>query len=723
MTARIARSFSSPTVTFRLEADVVETRSTGGAGYGRWRIRYRLTMTKPSGSAFNGSGVQAGRGNGVEFGRVERNPFLPSGVTSWNESWDDWVNANSNGYWSGSSQTYPLQMHLVYGNIADVSSGSVALPRIAQLPGKPPRPTLKSRTTTSISFGISAPSSNGGSAIQTYDLQALTEDGSVARSWSSGASSQVASPLNPGTDYRIRYRAVNGRGDGPWSDELDASTLPSVPPGMTVTPNIAGTAAAVALTPPQGVSSVTSYRVERRPVGGSATVYNKTSSPITITGLAPGSIHEYRASAFIGSYQTPWTGWVTRTQPQPNTNPGDYFDGSTVDKPDTDYQWNGTVNNSTSRAVAKTPTGWRSFSDGSATSGGDGVVIRATGGRSGEFGARVTFFADTESAGFRAGTALETPGVQEVAEGGVYWGSIHVSPERAQLMAAEMIWLDAAFVPVGDSTVGNAVLVEADPESTTRLIVQGTAPLGAVYGAVGWVDVDGDGWSPWLGGESVMMDDAMLSIGTLYGWFSGDTADSASWGYSWLGAPNASVSMATALDPEDVDLLADPDCPPIPSPPQPPQIADNCIEEVGSWRRYWAIISEDQVSDWLAIVPTITVETSESAARQVRIRFYRNADSLAPEEAGNLVFESEQIISYIPPFARLTLDGVSRRVWATVGESDELPASHLLYGTGGGPATWPTLDCGSSYLISFDVPLDAPNGNLTVGVSLTTRMM
>src|SRR5690606_6238974 len=189
--------------------------------------------------------------------------------------------------------------------------------------------------------------------------------------------------------------AVNSVGEGPWSSDLSASTLPSVPPGMTVTPSITGTSATVALTPPQGVSSVTSYRVERRPIGGSATAYNSPTSPIVISGLTPGSTHEYRSSAFIGSYQTPWTEWVTRTQPQPNTNPGDYFDGSTPDKPDIDYLWNAAVNNSTSRAVAKAPLGWRTFSDGSAISGGDGVVIRATGGRSGDFSARVTFFTDT----------------------------------------------------------------------------------------------------------------------------------------------------------------------------------------------------------------------------------------------------------------------------------------------------------------------------------------
>ena len=631
-----------------------------------------------------------------------------------------WVNHNSAGYLN----VYFSFSHSnvsIFGTAS--GSSSFAADRILQRPGAVARPTFQSATTTSISFGITSPSDNGGSGIQTCNLQAMYADGSLALAWNSGSSNQVASPLPPGTDYRIRYRAVNAVGAGPWSPELTASTLPSVPPGMTVTPNISGTAATVALTPPQGVSSVTSYRVERRPIGGSATVYNSATSPITISNLSPGSTHEYRASAFIGDYQTPWTDWVTRTQPQPNTNPGDYFDGSTPDKPDIDYQWNGTANNSTSRAVAKAPAGWRSFDDGSAISGGDGVVIRATGGRSGTFGARVTFFTDTVGAGFHAGTALELPGVQEVAEGGVYWGSIYVAPDRAQRMAAELIWLDAAFAPIGVAAVGDAVLVAEDPDPMVRLVVQGTAPLGAVYGAVGWVDVAGEGWSLWRGGESVMMDDAMVSIGTLYGWFSGDTADTADWQYSWLGAVNASVSQATALDPEDADPLADPDCPPIPSPPQPPMIVDDCIEEVGSWRRYWAIISEDQVSDWLDLVPTITLATGALPARQVRVRVYRNPDALPPAEFPADEWDAEQIVSFIPASTMLTLDGVAQRVWAEVNGGEAISADRLLYGTGGGPASWPVLSCGTAYLLSFDVPLDAPEGNLSVDVALTTRML
>lgn len=628
--------------------------------------------------------------------------------------WTGWFKHNSQGYLTiGMSFTHGPAS--IFGT-ASASNGSISIDRIPKAPSKPPTPTFQSATTTSISFGIAQPSDNGGAAISTYNLQALYSDGSLALGWNSGSSNQVASPLPPGTAYRIRYRAVNSVGAGPWSDELNASTLPSVPPGMTVTPSLSGTSVTVALTPPQGVSSVTSYRVERRPIGGVAVVYDSPTSPIVIQPMTPGSTHEYRASAFIGDYQTPWTDWVTRTQPQPNTNPGDYFDGSTPDKPDVDYQWAGTVNNSTSRAVGKAALGWAAAT----VVGGAPIMTRVTGGRSGEYAARMLVRSDATGPGLYAGMDFTyVAGRAEVAEGGSYWGSLYVNPSRAQRLIAELVWVDAAGGEISRQA-GSALV--AQPDTWTRLTVGAVAPVGAVRAVVRVHDVAGDGWSPWLGGESMDVDDAMISL-SLYDWFSGDTPATSAWSYSWLGTPNASVSMATALAPAAFDPLADPDCPPIPLPPAPPTISDDCIEEVGSWRRYWAIISSDQVSDWLDIVPTVSLTTGALPARQVRVRVYRNPESLPPEGFPADEWDAEQVVSFIPASTVLTLDGVAQRVWAEVAGGDPLSADRLLYGSGGGPASWPVLSCGTPYLLSFDVPLDAPEGNLSVDVALTTRML
>jgi hypothetical protein len=57
-----------------------------------------------------------------------------------------------------------------------------------------------------------------------------------------------------------------------------------------------------------------------------------------------------------------------------------------------------------------------------------------------------------------------------------------------------------------------------------------------------------------------------------------------------------------------------------------------------------------------------------------------------------------------------------------VGGGDPISANRLLYGTGGVPATWPNLRCGIGYVITMDVPLDAPAGNLDARVVVTQRM-
>jgi hypothetical protein len=70
----------------------------------------------------------------------------------------------------------------------------------------------------------------------------------------------------------------------------------------------------------------------------------------------------------------------------------------------------------------------------------------------------------------------------------------------------------------------------------------------------------------------------------------------------------------------------------------------------------------------------------------------------------------------------MTVDGVTQRVWAEVNGAAPIPANKLLYGTGNVPATWPEFRCGDGYVVTFDVPLDAPAGNLETAVTLTMRM-
>lgn len=571
---------------------------------------------------------------------------------------------------------------------------------------------------------------DGGSPITSWGVQAaLSEDFTVNPSALFGSSGTTTfTGLPPDSDIWYRARGQNAVGVGGWSTPRMGHTLPLLAPPLSVTPSLDGSSVSATISaPPQ--SSPLRYEIEYRPVGGATTAFSTTATSFSRSGLAPGGNYEWRARAIIATYVGDrggnWSSWALVSQPNPNTNPGDYFDGATANTPDVNFLWTGTANNSTSKAQGKRATGWRTFTQGIAASGvavDAGSQVRVTGGRSGVFASRVTFWGDATAAGYRGGSAVDQPGLVDVAEGGVYWGSVFVQPSRSQRMAADVQFYSAALAPLGGPVVGVAQVVSST-SPMTRLAVQATAPAGAEWASVGWRDVAGAGHSLWRGGDSVLQDDAMVTIGELIDWFSGDTADSQLFAYSWLGPANASESMRTALDPEDFDQLADPDCPPLPSAPAPPLISDDCLDEVGTWRRYWAIIPPEEVSNWLAVLPTIYVTTGALAARQVRIRVYPNPDGLDPSAFGASEWAAEQIVSYIPPATVLTLDGVAQRVWAEVNGGDPLSADRLLYGTGGGPASWPVLSCGTGYLISFDVPLDAPEGNLSVDVALTTRML
>jgi hypothetical protein len=225
-----------------------------------------------------------------------------------------------------------------------------------------------------------------------------------------------------------------------------------------------------------------------------------------------------------------------------------------------------------------------------------------------------------------------------------------------------------------------------------------------------------------LAGDTLGIDAAMIMLNGIIPYFDGSTADTVENRYDWLGTANASASSKTALDTTKVNLLADPDIPAIPVAPRPPVLVDAGIVTVGTWRRYWVSIPASEVNDFIDQVPTVLLTTGAVSARQVRIRLFSNPDALLPSEIDDKNYDSEQIVSFIPAKTSMMIDGVAERVWASVNGADSATADHLLYGTGGVPATWPVLSCGQGYLLAFDVPLDSPANNLTIDVSLTRRV-
>ncbi|WQY99829.1 fibronectin type III domain protein [Microbacterium phage MO526] len=646
---------------------------------------------------------------------------LGSGTTGW-------FGHDGNGYLNVTFDTWHGPAS-VFGT-ADPASATFSADRIPRTPATPSTPSVSNVTAQGMTLSWSIPDNRGAAIdsmlLRRYPTTDTTSTDYVDYPNAGNVTSRVITDLNPATAYTWVVYARNAVGYSGQSGARTVSTLPATPPGMTVQPSLSGQQAVVTLTPPSGSSGVTSYDVEYRLVGAAASSVNG-SSPLTVSGLTPGKSYEWRARAKYGSVNSPWTDWETYFQPNPNTSPGQYFDGSSADTSDVDFQWVGAANNSVSRAVGKKVTGWRDFAAAAEVSGGTGAMYRVTGavGRypdgepSGAYAARYTFFRDATAAGFRGGTENSAAGRAAVNEGGVYYGSMYAQPSRAQRLAASITWVNGS-TGARTRVVGPAQVVPAN--TRVRLAVVGEAPADG-YATVEVVDVAGDGWSLWRGGDGLLLDAAMLTIGSQFPYFDGDAPDTGRYEYSWLGTANASASARTTLAAAEIDPLEDPDCPAPPSPPTPPAIVDDCITEVGTWRRYWVQVTQTEVARWLATIPTLTLTTGSQPAREVRVRYYENPDNLAPQDFTPTEWSAEQIVRYLPPNTVLTIDGVSERARASVAGGDWIAADHLIYGTGGGPATWPVLACGVGYLISLDVPLDANLGNLTTDLALTKRML
>lgn len=724
-TIRIASQQASPATTFYLEADLIQIDAPNR----RWLVRFFLrAINGPGGSTasrYLGAGVQLGRTNGNEFGRHSGNPFLPGGLpngaTRWNDGpWDVWIGANSDGYWSGASTTYPLQMGLQYGNINTQLGGSIELPRIGTVPPPPnPLPTTPDQitaTTMRYQFGSAG---DGGANIVRWEYQYSTSPtfatGNSAVFASNGTS--IVTDLMPSTTYYLRSRGVNTIGNGNWSAIRSGTTVAASAPGLLVSPALDGRSAQVALTPPPDMPNPSGYRLEYRLVGGTTTVVAVTTSPLVVSPLSPGATYEWRAAAQSGTYTGPFTAWGAYIQPNTNTNPGDFFDGSTPARADITYSWVAVSGSSMSRARAQNVRGWGIFASGSAVSGGQGAVYRVTGGRSQTFAARIDFWVDAVAPGFHAGIAFDAASAFPALQNAVYDGLIHVQlPARSQRLAAMFVWVNAAGVEVGRN-VGPDVLVGANVTTWTPLQATGTPPPSAVRGALRVIDVAGPGWAVWRGGDSMLLDDAITPFTKYY--FDGNTPDTAQWDYVWEGAVNASPSMRVASTTSGDSPLIDPDCPPVPAPPRPPAIPDSCIEdETTQWRRFWQEIPAIYVPVWIDTVPILRIHTA-TAVRLVRVRYYPNPFGRPLSDLESDSFCAEQIISFIPGDTIFTLDGVTERAWAEVaGSSNTLAADHLLRGDS---SLWPLLGCGVGYYITVDVPTDTPANAVDIEYSLVQR--
>lgn len=631
------------------------------------------------------------------------------------------------------------------------SFGVATVTQTVTIPGKPPAPSnrrISDITPTRMLYEIRLNGSGGSKITRTEMRYSRNKNMSGAKIVRGGADTVAFLVMNlePGTLYYLQSRAVNSFGAGDWSPVISAKTLTAKAPTLEVTPQANGTSVRIRVTPPGGSSSgIVRYYVEAwlgnrlaqtysipvttdgvpggpftpPPVPGDGSAWDRATNGSLFWGLTPGKTYRWRASVtYSGPYAGPFTAFITRLQPKPNMNPGDYFDGASISfGTENNYAWAGAAHASQSIVYAMKALGWHAEGD----VGYDGAfsLHRFRGGFFGDHVAHLIFTTAPTIPGLHVGM---NPGVAQgraiIFEETVYTGSIYYSSSMAQRVQLELVWLDVANAVISVSTSEPQVV---PAEEIVRLSLTVESPVGAVGVSVRVLDVAGEGWQPWRSGDYVSVDAAMVILGDQVDYFDGDTADDLYYEYAWEGAENASISSRTPLGYEE-DLLVDPDCEPLPVAPLPPVIPTDCIIETGIWRRLAFQVPDGEVRLASTSVPIFYIRTDDQAERQIRIRAFANPDGVAPEALDPISWESEVIVSFLPANTLLTIDGVSRSAYAEVGGREARSANHLLYGTDGAPASWPELKCGVGYVITLDVPTENAEDNIQVGMTLAQRI-
>lgn len=127
------------------------------------------------------------------------------------------------------------------------------------------------------------------------------------------------------------------------------------------------------------------------------------------------------------------------------------------------------------------------------------------------------------------------------------------------------------------------------------------------------------------------------------------------------------------------------------------------MDEPTEWTRYSVLVDNKYVPRWGSSVPVVTIRTGASEGRQVRIRFYPLVDTSDPYAYEECDYEIEFLLTYLPAYAKMVIDGVTHTAEASVGGGTPVSALHLLTGSGGVPYQWGELVCDRNYVMTVDV--------------------
>ncbi len=195
----------------------------------------------------------------------------------------------------------------------------------ATLPGAPTGLSATS-SDTQVVLNWTAPASNGGSAITSYNIYEGTSSGgeTFLESTGSGAPTFTVTGLTNGTKYFFKVTAVNGVGEGPISSEASATpaTVASGPTGFSATAGNAQVSLNWTAPASNGGSAITSYNIYKGTSSGGETFLESTGSTgttFTVTGLTNGTKYYFQVTAVNGVGEGPAFNQASAT---PATLPG-----------------------------------------------------------------------------------------------------------------------------------------------------------------------------------------------------------------------------------------------------------------------------------------------------------------------------------------------------------------------------------------------------------------
>lgn len=148
------------------------------------------------------------------------------------------------------------------------------------------------------------------------------------------------------------------------------------------------------------------------------------------------------------------------------------------------------------------------------------------------------------------------------------------------------------------------------------------------------------------------------------------------------------------------DLVLDPKGPNLSRPPAPPNVYTAVMPS--TWIRYTAVIPQSTVARWGRLTPRVQVQAKANALRMVRVRFYTDTNARPGLDVAECSWEGEFLVTYVPSWSTLTIDGVRRNAELLIGGTYWRTATHLVLGSSGRPPTWPRMACDSAYLVVID---------------------